>query len=114
MISFFSRLADCVDVSPKPGPDRSTEYEIFLKGEDIEYLVRLLVFRKGLKSVYKSSLKYLPIIGWSWVFSENVFLKRNWNDDKVVLAKSLKDILNYPKGYKYAVSHGFIPAHSKK
>lgn len=53
--------------------------------------------------VAKSELKYLPILGWSWYFSEYVFIKREWERDKKVLGENMKKIIDYPAGYHCSV-----------
>jgi len=44
----------------------------------------------------KKMLKYVPIIGWAWSFSDTVFLARNWDKDKEHLSSSLTDLMEYP------------------
>jgi lysophosphatidic acid acyltransferase/lysophosphatidylinositol acyltransferase len=44
----------------------------------------------------KGLLKFVPVIGWMWWFSEYVFLKRNWDSDAPVLKKSLERLKDFP------------------
>ena len=39
--------------------------------------------------ILKESLKRIPVIGWGMQFSQFIFLKRNWEKDKVNLATHL-------------------------
>jgi lysophosphatidic acid acyltransferase/lysophosphatidylinositol acyltransferase len=54
--------------------------------------------------VLKEALKYIPVLGWSWSFSEFIFVKRVWESDNMTLVRDLKAILVYPKDLCYAVS----------
>jgi len=44
----------------------------------------------------KDSLKYIPIIGWSWAMSDMVFLKREWDNDQETMRKTLNNLLQFP------------------
>ncbi|CAF3780471.1 unnamed protein product [Rotaria sordida] len=53
---------------------------------------------QGSKIIGKQSLKLLPIIGWCWIFTESIFIRRIWENDRETLVKDLRKILdNYPK-----------------
>ncbi len=58
--------------------------------------------------VSKSSLKYIPILGWSFWFAEYIFLKRVWETDQKLLIRDLKNIFNYPEGLHYCVSNNYV------
>ncbi|CAF0743582.1 unnamed protein product [Brachionus calyciflorus] len=58
----------------------------------------------GSKVVLKDSLKYIPILGWSWAFGEYIFLKRVWDKDHKILVEDMKNILDYPKDLPYSIS----------
>lgn len=47
----------------------------------------------------KDTVKYLPIFGWMWTFTETIFLRRDWNKDKEHISKSLQNIVAYPDDY---------------
>lgn len=47
----------------------------------------------------KEILKYIPVLGWTWYFTESIFLKRNWEEDKKILTKSINDITTYPDNF---------------
>ncbi|KAL3883737.1 hypothetical protein ACJMK2_029971 [Sinanodonta woodiana] len=71
---------------------------------EIDWLMTWIIAQRydvaGNTKVYaKSILKYVPILGWAWYFSETIFLKRNWEQDKVILSKSINDISTYPDGF---------------
>lgn len=54
----------------------------------------------GCTKIYgKSSLRWVPIIGWAWHFTESIFLKRQWDKDRETLTKDLDYLKDYPKGY---------------
>jgi len=54
---------------------------------------------QGTKIYGKSSLKYVPLIGWAWMFTESIFLRRDWDQDKQTITRDLKCIRDYPDGY---------------
>ncbi|CAF4401389.1 unnamed protein product [Rotaria sp. Silwood2] len=70
---------------------------------DIDWLAGWIICQRlgimqGSKIVGKQSLKLLPIIGWCWIFTESIFLRRIWESDRETLVKDLRKILdNYPK-----------------
>ena len=41
-------------------------------------------------------LRYVPIIGWSWVFSSIIFLRRKWDEDKEHIDRQLAVLADYP------------------
>lgn len=58
---------------------------------DITTLFRLARQKKrlgDLKWLVKDGLKYVPGIGWGMVFLDCIFLKRNWNRDEGMLART--------------------------
>jgi 1-acyl-sn-glycerol-3-phosphate acyltransferase len=59
---------------------------------------------KGCKVVMKDTLKYIPILGWSWSCTEYIFLKRVWETDKTILNRELQSILDYPKDLNFLVN----------
>lgn len=44
----------------------------------------------------KDVAKYLPGIGWSFMFMEYPLLKRDWSKDKTRLEAACRNLLNYP------------------
>lgn len=52
-------------------------------------------------------LKFVPLIGWAWMFTESIFLKRTWDKDKEIISRDLKYIRDYPDGYWVTVSRSF-------
>ncbi|CAG0888926.1 unnamed protein product [Darwinula stevensoni] len=52
--------------------------------------------RKNAKVYVKKMLKYVPIMGWAWVFAEIVFLERKWEQDHLTIASQLDIIAEYP------------------
>lgn len=47
------------------------------------------------KAMLKSDLKYVPIVGWSWALSDQLFLDRNWEKDKHKFSSSMDILLKY-------------------
>ncbi|VVC31726.1 Acyltransferase, C-terminal domain,Phospholipid/glycerol acyltransferase [Cinara cedri] len=47
------------------------------------------------KAFSKNSLKYMPIVGWCWWFSEFLFLQRDWAKDKYTIETQLKELFEY-------------------
>ncbi|XP_064405458.1 1-acyl-sn-glycerol-3-phosphate acyltransferase gamma-like [Halichondria panicea] len=50
----------------------------------------------GTKAIMKDIAKFLPGIGWTFMFMEYPFLKRDWNKDEKRLAQSCKNLSDYP------------------
>ncbi|CAB3368326.1 Hypothetical predicted protein [Cloeon dipterum] len=48
------------------------------------------------KTYAKKVLQYIPTMGWAWKFGESVFLERNWEKDKEIISKQLKELVEYP------------------
>ncbi|XP_050419796.1 1-acyl-sn-glycerol-3-phosphate acyltransferase delta-like [Adelges cooleyi] len=46
----------------------------------------------GCKAFAKNSLKYMPVIGWSWWFSEYLFIQRDLVKDKRTIEVNLKEL----------------------
>ena len=64
---------------------------------------------KGSKIIGKSSLRFLPLVGWCWLFTESIFIHRKWDTDKKLLVESLDKILvDYPKGHYFNVINFLI------
>ena len=47
------------------------------------------------RSFVKKSLKYIPVMGWSWHFCEFIFLERNWTKDQKTMCESLDTLFEY-------------------
>lgn len=79
-----------------------TGHNIFLAnhGYELDWLGAWLVTEKygqlaSCKAMLKSDLKYLPVVGWSWTLSDQLFLDRNWEKDKHKLNSSIDTLLRY-------------------
>lgn len=48
------------------------------------------------RSFVKNVIKYIPIAGWSFGLSEQIFLQRSFEKDKQVIEEGLENILSYP------------------
>lgn len=64
------------------------------------------------KAMLKSSLRYVPIIGWGWALSDMIFLSRNWQKDKENLANAMDVLISYPKSFILSFFEGtrFTPS----
>lgn len=78
------------------------EHSIFLAnhGFELDWVGAWLVTDKygqlaSCKAMLKSDLKYLPVTGWSWAMSDQLFLDRNWEKDKHKFASSIDILLRY-------------------
>lgn len=48
------------------------------------------------RSFVKNVIKYIPIAGWMFGLSEQIFLQRSFDKDKQVIEAGLENILSYP------------------
>ncbi|UJR08668.1 hypothetical protein I4U23_012926 [Adineta vaga] len=110
LYSWWSNSDIKLYVDPKDIKDLPKEYAIILVNHryEIDWLVGLVVAQKigilgGLKIVGKHSLSLIPILGWSWFFTESIFLRRVWENDKKVLEHDIQQLLNgYPDNYSFS------------
>lgn len=70
-------------------------------GYEIDWLIGwLLIDKFGLlgnaRGFIKNVIKYIPICGWFFGFSEHVFLQRSFDKDKAVIEERISDFLQYP------------------
>jgi lysophosphatidic acid acyltransferase / lysophosphatidylinositol acyltransferase len=68
---------------------------------EIDWLIGWLVIEKfgclgNARGFIKNVIKYIPICGWFFGFSEHIFLQRSFDKDKAVLEERMNDILQYP------------------
>jgi 1-acyl-sn-glycerol-3-phosphate acyltransferase len=40
----------------------------------------------------KKMLCYVPVVGWSWLMSDVVFLARDWDKDRLKLAEGVQKV----------------------
>ncbi|CAF1000759.1 unnamed protein product [Rotaria sp. Silwood1] len=88
------------------------EYAICLPNHryEIDWLVALVFAQKrgllgGTKIVGKHSLSLIPVLGWSWFFTESIFLRRIWENDKKILENDIQKLLdNYPDNYYFNIT----------
>lgn len=78
------------------------DHNIFLAnhGFELDWVGAWLVTEKygqlaSCKAMLKSDLKYLPVVGWSWALSDQLFLDRNWEKDKHKMRSSIRTLLRY-------------------
>jgi len=77
-------------------------HSIFLAnhGYELDWVGAWLVTDKlgqlaSCKAMLKSDLKYIPVVGWSWALSDQLFLDRNWEKDKHKFGSSVDTLLKY-------------------
>lgn len=76
---------------------------------DIDWLAGWVICQRlgimqGSKIIGKQSLRFVPIIGWCWIFTESIFLRRVWDSDRETLVNDLREILaDYPPNYFFNV-----------
>ncbi|XP_060655272.1 1-acyl-sn-glycerol-3-phosphate acyltransferase gamma-like isoform X2 [Drosophila nasuta] len=68
---------------------------------EIDWLMAWMVLDKfhmlgSSKAFAKKALSYAPILGWAWSMAEFVFLNRDFDKDKEIIAKQLKIVFAYP------------------
>ncbi|XP_076466406.1 1-acyl-sn-glycerol-3-phosphate acyltransferase delta-like [Babylonia areolata] len=71
---------------------------------DIDWLMAWILSERfgmlgGTKIFGKEMLRYVPLIGWAWYFTESIFLKRQWDHDRRIIAHDVARIVDYPEGY---------------
>lgn len=58
--------------------------------------VDMTTISQGTKAIMKDIAKYLPGIGWTFLFMEYPLLKRNWSKDKDRLEAACRNLADYP------------------
>ncbi|XP_012275220.1 1-acyl-sn-glycerol-3-phosphate acyltransferase gamma [Orussus abietinus] len=76
-------------------------YIIMNHSYEIDWLMGwLLCDRIGVlgncKAYAKKSVQYIPPLGWAWKFAESVFLERNWDKDREIIGRQIKELINHP------------------
>jgi len=100
--------SDCVIYLDKPEDYHKIgkEHTIVIMNHkyDIDWLMAWIISERlgmlgGTKIFGKSSLRFVPIIGWLWMFTESIFLKRQWDKDKSIITRDLQGLCSYPDDY---------------
>ncbi|XP_041352089.1 1-acyl-sn-glycerol-3-phosphate acyltransferase gamma-like [Gigantopelta aegis] len=83
-----------------------TEHNLVIMNHkyDIDWLMAWILAERfgllgGTKIYGKEMLKYVPLIGWAWYFTESIFLKRDWEKDRQTMVEDLKKVSDYPENY---------------
>lgn len=82
---------------------------------DIDWLAGWIICQRlgimqGSKIIGKQSLRFVPIIGWCWIFTESIFLRRVWETDRQTLVKDMRKVLaDYPKNSFFNVKKNNFP-----
>eukprot|EP00189_Rhodosorus_marinus_P009481 CAMPEP_0184741042 /NCGR_PEP_ID=MMETSP0315-20130426/4128_1 /TAXON_ID=101924 /ORGANISM="Rhodosorus marinus, Strain UTEX LB 2760" /LENGTH=352 /DNA_ID=CAMNT_0027211157 /DNA_START=106 /DNA_END=1164 /DNA_ORIENTATION=- len=59
----------------------------------LSYIARLgEPFPGGAKAIAKDTLMYIPVFGWMTYFLEFMFVKRDWESDKIILTKQANQL----------------------
>lgn len=71
---------------------------------DIDWIPAYIIAERfgmlGNTKIYgKQVLKWVPLIGWAWYFTESIFLKREWEHDRRIIQKDLQQACDYPDNY---------------
>nr|UEK51451.1 AGPAT3-like protein [Parasacculina yatsui] len=99
--------SDCrLHVSSEDLPFLGREHALLVMNHtyEIDWLMGWIIAERcgvlgSAKVFLKDVLRYVPVVGWSWSFSNLVFLRRNWRDDQ----KHVDDQLNILADYPYPV-----------
>ncbi|XP_017862635.1 PREDICTED: 1-acyl-sn-glycerol-3-phosphate acyltransferase gamma-like [Drosophila arizonae] len=68
---------------------------------EIDWLAGWMICEKvgvlgNCKAYAKKAIRYVPCMGWAWWLAEFVFLNRDFDKDKEIIAKQLKIVFSYP------------------
>ncbi|TDG48066.1 hypothetical protein AWZ03_005483 [Drosophila navojoa] len=68
---------------------------------EIDWLAGWMICEKvgvlgNCKAYAKKAIRYVPCMGWAWWLAEFVFLNRDYDKDKEIIAKQLKIVFSYP------------------
>ena len=84
------------------GEEIFKDHNIFIAnhGYELDWVGAWLVTDKfghlaSCKAMLKSDLKYVPVVGWSWAMSDQLFLDRNWEKDRHKFGDSMDVLLKY-------------------
>lgn len=99
---FFGSTFKVYHATKEQEKEMFKDHSIFLAnhGFELDWVGAWLVTDKfgqlaSCKAMLKSDLKYIPVTGWSWAMSDQLFLDRNWEKDKHKLASSIDILLKY-------------------
>lgn len=99
---FFGAKFEVYHGNAEQEEDIFADHSIFLAnhGYELDWVGAWLVTDKfgqlaSCKAMLKSDLKYVPIVGWSWALSDQLFLDRNWEKDKHKFGDSMDVLLKY-------------------
>ncbi|KAL4233763.1 1-acyl-sn-glycerol-3-phosphate acyltransferase gamma [Mactra antiquata] len=100
---WWSKAECTLYISPEDQKMLGKEHSVCMVNHtyEIDWLMAWMMAERhgmlGNTKIYgKDILKYVPVIGWTWYFTESIFLKRSWNADKKILTKSISEIVTYP------------------
>lgn len=99
---FFKADFKVYHANPQQESEIFKDHNIFLAnhGYELDWVGAWLVTDKfghlaSCKAMLKSDLKYVPVVGWSWAMSDQLFLDRNWEKDKHKFDDSINTLLRY-------------------
>lgn len=99
---FFGSEFEVYHANERQEEDIFSGHSIFLAnhGYELDWVGAWLVTDKfghlaSCKAMLKSDLKYVPIVGWSWALSDQLFLDRNWEKDKHKFGASMDILMQY-------------------
>ena len=65
-------------------------------------------FSQGTKAIMKDVARFLPGIGWTFLFMEYPLLKRNWAQDEDALIESCRNLRDYPVNMLVSYTYMYI------
>lgn len=76
-------------------------YLIMNHSYEIDWLMGFLLCERigvlgNCKAYAKSSIQFVPTMGWAWKFAEFVFLQRSWDKDKEIIGRQITELVNHP------------------
>lgn len=99
---FFEANFKVYHASKEQEDEIFADHNIFLAnhGYELDWVGAWLVTDKfghlaSCKAMLKSDLKYVPIVGWSWALSDQLFLDRDWEKDKHKFGDSMDVLMKY-------------------
>lgn len=83
------------------GLGKTHHFVLMNHGYEIDWLVGWHLIDKHSmlgfgRSFVKNVIKYIPIAGWMFGLSEQIFLQRSFDKDKQVIEAGLENVLSYP------------------
>lgn len=99
---FFGARVTVYHANREQEDEMFSNHSIFLPNHNynLDWIAAWMVADKyghlaNCKAMLKNNLRYIPIVGWSWSMSDQLFLDREWEKDKHKLDSSIDTLLKY-------------------